>query len=307
MEKREDHHLFYFTKREKNGIVLVLLINLFIYFIPDAIDYFFSTKDKIDYKKIEELKRLSYIADSSADEEDSSFYFQKKESKNLSIHYQNFNPNTITENEWSDLGVKPKTIATIKKYISKGGRFYKPEDLKKIWGLSTQKCDELMPYVKIESGVSLQQNKSTTPIFPKTNYLVKKATVIEINSADSLMIESLPGIGPTLTKRVIAYRNKMGGFYTIEQLKEVWGLQDSVYQKIKDKIIVNAKIIQKININQANFEQLKIHPYIGYKLASAIINFRNQHGTFKSLEDIQKIILINDEIYNKISNYLVVE
>jgi competence ComEA-like helix-hairpin-helix protein len=307
MEKREDHHFFYFTKREKNGIVLVLLINLFIYFIPDAIDYFFSTKDKIDYKKIEELKRLSYIADSSADEEDSSFYFQKKESKNLSIHYQNFNPNTISEKEWADLGIKPKTITTIKKYISKGGRFYKPEDLKKIWGISSQKCDELMPYVKIESGVSLQQNKSTTPIFPERNYSVNKTRIVEINSADSIIIESLPGIGPTLTKRVIAYRNKMGGFYTIEQLKEVWGLQDSVYQKIKDKIIVNAKIIQKININQANFEQLKIHPYIGYKLASAIINFRNQHGTFKSLEDIQKIILINDEIYNKISHYLVVE
>jgi competence ComEA-like helix-hairpin-helix protein len=307
MEKREDHHLFYFTKREKNGIVLVLLFNLLIYFIPDGYDYLFPREDKIDYKKLEELKRLKLITDTGSDEEDSVVYIHQTESIKTSSHYQNFDPNTISEKEWADLGIKSKTIATIKKYISKGGRFYKPEDLKKIWGLSTQKCDELMPYVKIESGVSLQQNKSTTPIFPERNYSVNKTRIVEINSADSIIIESLPGIGPTLTKRVIAYRNKMGGFYTIEQLKEVWGLQDSVYQKIKDKIIVNAKIIQKININQANFEQLKIHPYIGYKLANAIINFRNQHGTFKSLEDIQKINLINDEIYNKISHYLVVE
>lgn len=307
MEKRENHHFFYYTKREKNGIVLVLLINLFIYFIPDAIDCLFPTKDKIDYKKIEELKRLNLIAESSADEENSVVYDTKNESKNVLIHYQNFDPNTINEKEWIDLGVHPKTIATIKKYISKGGRFYKPEDLKKIWGLSTQKCTELMPYVKIESGASLQLNKSSTPLATKTNHQINKATVIEINSADSLMIETLPGIGPALTKRIIAYRNKIGGFYSIEQLKEVWGLQDSVYQKIKERIIVNSASIQEININLVTFEQLKVHPYIGYKLASAIINFRKQHGTFKTLEDIQKIILINDEIYNKISHYLVVE
>ena len=307
MGKRENHQFFYFTKREKNGIVIVLLFNLLIYFIPDILDYLFPTADKIDYKKIEELKRFSFIEDSSKDEEVSGNYIRNNESKKVLTHYQNFDPNTITEKEWTQLGVPPKTIATIKKYISKGGRFYKPEDLKKIWGLSPQKCDELIPYVKIESGASFQPHKSSTPFSSKTNHQIKKATIIEINSADSLMIESLPGIGPALTKRIIAYRNKMGGFYTIEQLKEVWGLQDSVYQKIKDKIIVNAETIRKININQASFEQLKINPYIGYKLASTIINFRNQHGFFKSLEDIQKIILINDEIYNKISHYLVVE
>ena len=307
MEKRENHQFFYFTKREKNGIVIVLMLNLFIYFIPDLLDSLFPTADKINYKKIEELKRLSFIADSSGVDDDSVLYIQEKESKKILTHYQNFDPNTISEKEWIELGVHSKTIATIKKYISKGGRFYKPEDLKKIWGLSTQKCDELMPYVKIESSVSLYPSKSTAPFISKTNYQIKKVNVIEINSADSLMIESLPGIGPALTKRIIAYRNKLGGFYTIEQLKEVWGLQDSVYQKIKDRIIVNIETIQKININLVSLDQLKSNPYIGYKLANSIINFRNQHGTFKSLEDIQKIILINDEIYNKISHYLVVE
>lgn len=304
MEKKEDHHFFYFTKREKNGIVLVLLINLFIYFIPDAYDYLFPIEYKIDYKKIEELKRLSCIADSNSDEDDSALYFQKKESKSFSIHYQNFDPNTISEKEWADLGIKPKTIATIKKYISKGGRFYKPEDLKKIWGIPSSKCDELLPYVKINSNF---QVVSIAPQISKKEKSAYKKTIVEINNADSILIESLPGVGPSLTHRIIAYRNKLGGYYIIEQLKEVWGLQDSVYQIIKDRITLNDKAIQKININLANLEQLKIHPYIGYKLAHAIINFRNHHGTFKSLEDIQKIILINDETYNKISHYLVVE
>jgi len=250
---------------------------------------------------------LRFETDSSYDEVDSVVYTQKKENKSTICSYKKFDPNKITEKEWSEFGVKAKTIATIKKYISKGGRFYKPEDLKKIWGLSPQKCDELMPFVKIESVVLLQQSKSSTSFFPKTNYPAKKSTIIEINSADSLMIESLPGIGPALTKRIITYRNKMGGFYTVEQLKEVWGLQDSVYQKIKERIVVNVETIQKINLNKVGLDQLKAHPYFGYKLANAIINFRNQHGIFKSLEDIQKIILINEEIYNKISHYLVVE
>lgn len=304
MEKRENPHFFYFTKREKNGIVIVLLFNLFIYFIPELLDFLFPTEDKIDYKKIEELKRLSCIADSSVDVDHSVIYTQKKESKKTLTHYQSFDPNTITEKEWIELGIKTKTIATIKKYISKGGRFYKPEDLKKIWGLSSQKCDELIPFVKINSSF---QSVSTVMQISKKEKSAYKKTIVEINSADSILIESLPGIGPSLTHRIIAYRNKLGGYYIIEQLKEVWGLQDSVYQKIKDRITLNDKAIQKININFVNFEQLKAHPYIGYKLAHAIINFRNQHGTFKSLEDIQKIILINNEIYNKISHYLVVE
>ena len=179
-----------------------------------------------------------------------------------------------------------------------------PEDLKKIWGLSSQKCDELIPFVKINSSF---QSVSTVTQMSKKERSAYKKTIIEFNGADSILIESLPGIGPALAHRIIAYRNKLGGYYEVEQLKEVWGLQDSVYQKIKEKIIVNAAAIQKINVNQVSFEQLKAHPYVGYKLANAILNFRNQHGTFKSLEDIQKIILINEEIYNKISHYLVVE
>jgi competence ComEA-like helix-hairpin-helix protein len=304
MENRVNPHFFYFTKREKNGIVIVLLLNLFIYFIPDLLDYLFPTVDKIDYKKIEELKRLKLITSESADEEDSIAYIHHQESKKPSSYYQNFDPNTITEKEWADLGVKHKTIATIKKYINKGGRFYKPEDLKKIWGLSSQKCDELIPFVKINSSF---QSVSTVTQMSKKERSAYKKTIIEFNGADSILIESLPGIGPALAHRIIAYRNKLGGYYEVEQLKEVWGLQDSVYQKIKEKIIVNAAAIQKINVNQVSFEQLKAHPYVGFKLANAILNFRNQHGTFKSLEDIQKIILINEEIYNKISHYLVVE
>lgn len=306
MEKQREHHFLYFTKREKNGIVLVVLINLFICFLPDLFEIIRPSKNEVDTEVIEDLKRLVMIKDSSDSNNDVPADSPTKEREYIISHYKKFDPNTITQQEWLELGIKPKTAETIKKYISKGGHFYKPEDLKKIWGIPPQKCDELIPYVVIQSDVSTKEFKTPTMVSQKKEYPIRKQIIIDINAADSASIESLPGIGPTLTRRIIAYRLKLGGFFEKEQLKEVWGLPDSVYQKIKESVIVSQEVTQKININTASYEQLKVHPYIGYKIAGAIINFRNQHGSFKSLEDIQKIILISDDIFNKIKHYLVV-
>ena len=98
----------------------------------------------------------------------------------------------------------------------------------------------------------------------------------------------------------------MGGYISVTQLKEVWGLQDSVFQKIAPLLFSNVGEIQKKDINTADWETLKSHPYIGYSLAKTILRYRNQHGNFKSLKDIQQILLIDEITYNKLANYFIV-
>jgi len=210
-----------------------------------------------------------------------------------------FNPNVITEREWTKLGVSEKTAKSIKKYLSKGGQFRKPEDIKKIWGISEWLSNKLIPFVDIPEKKTNYEKE-----FPKKDE--RSVSVININKADSTAWESLPGIGPTLARRIILYREKLGGFFEMSQLMEVWGLQDSVLQKSKNRLILDGEI-KKIDINLASFEALKTHPYIGYKSANAIINYRNQHGNFNRLEDIQKIIQIDEKSYNRFQRYLTIK
>jgi competence ComEA-like helix-hairpin-helix protein len=90
----------------------------------------------------------------------------------------------------------------------------------------------------------------------------------------------------------------------VEQIGETYGLPDSTFQKIKPFLNAGAAEIKKININTATKDELKAHPYIRWNLANAIVEYRNQHGTFNSVDDLKNIALIDEEVMAKIAPYL---
>ncbi len=94
--------------------------------------------------------------------------------------------------------------------------------------------------------------------------------------------------------------------YSVSQVAETYGVPDSTFQKIRPQLQCNNAAVKKININEANVDELKSHPYIKYALANVIINYRKQHGNFKSIEDIRQIDIITEEVFKKIAPYLVV-
>ena len=195
-----------------------------------------------------------------------------------------------------------KTIQIIKHYIEKGGRFYKPEDIRKIWGIAPPLAEQLIPFVKIEGRHDLN-NKENSSAIPKTT----RQFIVDINAADSVTFERINGIGPTLASRIVKYRTKLGGFYAVQQIAEVWGLPDSVFNTIQKQLVLADKTWTRFNINKVDYDQLKSHPYFGYSVAKAIIRYRDQHGPFSTLEDVQRILSIDSEKYNKIAPYLKVE
>jgi DNA uptake protein ComE-like DNA-binding protein len=156
------------------------------------------------------------------------------------------------------------------------------------------------PKTKFDSTPKLSRAKSY-PARP----LKKTVTVIDINQADTTLFIALPGIGSKLAARIIAFRSKLGGFYSVEQIGEIYGLQDSVFQKIKPLLKCNSNDIKKININMITVDELKSHPYIRYYIANNIIAYRDQHGPFQNKEEIKKVVTVTDEVYNKVSPYLV--
>lgn len=128
---------------------------------------------------------------------------------------------------------------------------------------------------------------------------------IDINGSSAKSLTKIRGIGPVLSARIINYRNNLGGFISLNQLDEVYGLEIELLNDLKNKTSIGDSVaIRKLNINQLNTDSLKTHPYINWNLANAIVQYRNQHGDYESIEKIKSIHLVNEEIYLKIAPYL---
>lgn len=235
-------------------------------------------------------------------------HFEKYRREKFSGTLFYFDPNKATAEEWKRLGVREKTIGTILNYRSKGGRFYKPDDLRRIYGLRPHEVERLLPFVAIEQKDQQRYKESEIKQPAFTNSRKEFATVaIDINSADTSAWKQLKGIGSGYAKRIVNFRTKLGGFVSVEQVAETYGLPDSVFQQIKTQLKTNTSMLRKININNCAADELKAHPYIGYSVANAIVQYRKEHGLFTSVADLQKIGAIDEKLYRKISPYLRIE
>lgn len=179
-----------------------------------------------------------------------------------------FDPNTAPAEAFEERGLNTRSARSLIKYRDKGFRFRKASDLQKIYGVSPEEYQRLQPLLLI----SEDGKKSNRNNFPAKKQIQK----IEVNSADSTAWCSLPGIGPSFAKRIMKYRHNLGGFVHIEQLKEVYGLDETLFQKIQGFLSIDAGLIQKINVNTAEFKALVHHPYLGYEMTKLICNARRK-------------------------------
>lgn len=144
--------------------------------------------------------------------------------------------------------------------------------------------------------------------FPKdTIYPTKKVLLkypVDLNTADSITLVALPKIGPFLAGKIVAFRTKLGGFHSIQQLTEIWGFKEDYLYDLEGKIWVDPKQVKYIPINSIPLDELQKHPYFKYTLSRAIINYRTQHGNFKNMEAIKGIKLMNDSIVKLIEPYI---
>ncbi|MBI3139222.1 MAG: helix-hairpin-helix domain-containing protein, partial [Sphingobacteriales bacterium] len=135
----------------------------------------------------------------------------------------------------------------------------------------------------------------------------KRYTEVEINTADTTAFIALPGIGSRLAARIVHFREKLGGFYSIAQLGETFGLADSVFQQIKPFLKLQSVALRKININTATGGDLKPHPYLKWNIINALLAYRKEHGPFRSIEDLKKLQIMTDELFAQLSPYLMLD
>ena len=304
---------FHFSRRERTGVVALLLVIACIFFLPDIIGLRkAAVKSAItDSTWVNAMAKLETDNQPNDNYSNKRIYLEKKNGyrrqsqQTKSLFY--FDPNTISAAEWKQLGVRDKTITTIQKYLSHGGKFKKPEDLSRIYGLFPDEFERIAPFIRIPDPSLYKEFTIKDPPndhSPKT-YL-RRHTVIDINTADTTAWIALPGIGNKLAARIVNFRDKLGGFYSIDQVAETYGLADSVFQPIKQYLKLENKSVKKININTATIDEMKAHPYIRYAISNAIAQYRAQHGSYTSITGIRKLMLVTDEIFNKIAPYLTI-
>lgn len=303
-----------FTKRDRIGLVVLLAVILGVFLLPSVVAKKSLHPAANDTAWVSSLKKLEIKEAENKnyarnDDENSNSYQYDRNTNNypgkLKSELFYFDPNTLPFEGWQKLGLRDKTIHTIQNYLNKGGHFKKPEDIKKIYGLFPDEYERIAPYIRIAAEETTlnnfqQENKTVKPSLPRY-------TIIDINTADTSAFIALPGIGSKLSARIVNFREKLGGFYSIDQVGETYGLPDSTFQKIKPYLKMENNLIKKININTATVDELKAHPYIRWSLANVIVAYRKEHGSFASVKDLEKIMTITPDICEKLKPYLVIE
>ncbi|NRF39846.1 ComEA family DNA-binding protein [Pedobacter foliorum] len=289
---------FDFSKREFNGLMVLIVLILMISAIPYIYEYVNPEEDNSEIEHLA-IKRLSLPIKKTTAFRKANLKHRVKNEVKHSLFL--FDPNTINADDWQRLGLSFKQSAAILKYLAKGGRFRKVEDLQKMYTINEKMYAKIYPYVRIESSDEIKPVKKFNN---KTAYAVPKEIVIEINEADSATLTQIKGIGASFAKRIIKYKERVGGFYKKEQLLEVFGLDSAKFEEIKGQISVNANGLKMININTAKLEDFKGHPYIRYKQVNAIIEYRKQHGNYSNIADLNKVAIVSQDMIERLAPYL---
>ncbi|MGI6233020.1 MAG: ComEA family DNA-binding protein [Prevotella sp.] len=233
-----------------------------------------------------------------------------------------FDPNTADSTELLRLGLQPWQVRSIYKYRAKGGIFRQPSDFARLYGLTQKQYRELLPYIRIGSdyrpaaelvendrqsyypregsgygegyergdgsvndfAARRQTNASNGRAMTATTYphKIKLGEHISLNTADTTALMRVPGIGPYYARRIVRYRQRLGGFTSVKQLAEIENFPDEALP-----YFVTGGPVKKLNVNKLSLKELKSHPYLNYYQARAIVDYRRLYGPLKSLSQLR--------------------
>lgn len=275
-----------FTRREKRGSLILLVLLFVLVFLPK---FFRINVEPTQFAfNEEELKVKAEFQRKQAQKKATSKFRYKDDKKAFSrpLPTAPFDPDTMSISSWQLLGLSERQSEVLISYRNRIDGFYHINQLYEAYVLDSIRVDEWKPFL----------------VFNKKKPAEKK---IEINSASREEFMELKGIGEKLSERIVAYREKLGGFVSVEQITEVYGVSAETFDKIKPKLRVDASKVQKLNLNELDVKTLAQHPYVSYSLAKLIVNYREQHGPYEKIEDLLNSKGIEPEDVKKIEPYAI--
>lgn len=310
---------FGLSRSQARGFLALAVLMMLCWFGPLAYDRFFSQTPKtISQRDARTADSLLAILEKIQPEKpgygksyDKTYATREVDNpeRPLSLFY--FDPNLASSEQFQELGM-PKFIAErIIKYRSKGGQFRKKEDLQKIYGLQTALYEQLEPYINIPEKQAITSivpdqpaaNPSLAAAPAKSAYTKPVVTTFDINTADTTQLILLKGIGSKLAARIVKFRDGLGGFASTAQYAEVFGLDSLALSELNHFAQIRTTV-HKININTASPEEIDHHPYLSKRQSEIIVRYREQHGAYKTPQDLLNIKILDEKLVNKIAPYL---
>ena len=217
-----------------------------------------------------------------------------------------FDPNTADSTALLKLGLSRWQVVNIYKYRNRGGVYRKPSDFARLYGLTVHQYKRLEPYIRISPDYStpassLFPSESDAPVSRSTtrSRKLKPGENVDLNVADTTQLQLVPGIGSYFARRIVQYRDRLGGYVSVGQLDEIEDFPASA----KSFLTVTSSPL-RLDVNKLSLAQLRRHPYINYYQARAIVEYRRLRGPFQSLEDLASLPDFTPQDIQRLSPYL---
>jgi DNA uptake protein ComE-like DNA-binding protein len=287
-------NLLGFSGREVNGFLILLPLMFIMILVIPAYQVWLSNRTDDFTEEEQTLDSLMAFWDVPSEQSE----------KEVVPQLFNFDPNKASEEMLRKLGFSEILSKRIANYRQKGGQFRTKRDLLKIYGVDSTFYSKLHNHILLPDTIE----KRTTG----TNFIRKETKAVflhfDLNTAATLQLESVYGIGPALASRIIRFRDGLGGFIKQEQLYEVYALDSAVVRKLMDVTFIDKQFVpRKIDLNTASEKDLSSHPYIKRSMANAIVSYRFQHGAFKTVADLRDLAFLKPADIDKITPYLMVK
>lgn len=287
----------FFSKRLERGTLLWLILCAIVIFIPRIEAYFFSPALDYEWTYVEE-KKYNFQQGGAG-----GFIPSKiKEYQNL---WKACAPGNLSFADWKRLGLSPKQAASILRYRDKYGlKSYRQMQRIRVLpaGLLEKIKDSLIFDEVKESKVKIA-SESPSNTSPFSANPPNKIQPLDLNAATEAMLVALPGVGMYTAQKIIAYRDRLGGFLDLNQLQEIKGLKIETLDNIRPYLEIGTNP-QKIKLNEVNLERLKQHPYLTWNQANSILKMRTQRGKFSAIEELKESVLIDEDTYKKLLPYV---
>ena len=294
---------FSFSKGERVAIITILAVILVLILAC----LFRPSRKSLSDASLHNLDSLLALRQAAIEQQQQQQ--AEKPQEVAELHPFPFNPNTITEEEWLQMGLTDRQVRNIMNYKAKGGKFYSKNDLGKLYTISEEEFAQLEPFIVLPE---VSRGKNTKPASQggvstgSTTASSEKnpIPIVDLNTVDSTTLVELPQIGPYTAVRIIEFREKLGGFVDKEQLRDVKGMDEARFAAIQPYINLGAVEIRKVDVNRADFKTLVHHPYLSYEQVKRIVNQREKRGMIKNWTQLEALLKEEGEVNPLLEQYV---
>ncbi|SNR42920.1 DNA uptake protein ComE [Hymenobacter mucosus] len=323
--QRSLRRYFGFSRRETSGFVILLVLLVMWLFLPAVV------RPKLtEYNPAADQAQLNAWATELAAQRQARPTFASRYPRRSysarphvpQVALAPFNPNQLTATDWEARGLPYYVAQRIVRFREVLGGFKAKEQIRRTYGLPDSVYTRLAPFIQLPDQLpphearqyasrypTAESNKAGFPATGAARPARKPAhlAAFDLNQADTTQLMQIRGIGRGYARRVVEYRQRLGGFLQEDQLGEIYSLRDApdlVDSLRKYTFVAPSYAPAAVAINTSSFELLQGHPYIGKRLARVIVAFRQQHGPFKQAADLRQIRILDATTLEKLQPYL---